>query len=203
MKRTYKILGGIALITSFGIASAVYAHGGGFGSGTGPCVSSGQVMGPGMGSPGHGPMGGIGGMGGPQGMSGHRADGASFDPAAMLQGRLAFLKSTLKITDLQDAAWQAYSAKAKQQGEAMQATRIAMTGARRAGLPGEVTAQNATGSAPERMALRTAMMKQHLDNMETMNAALKDLYAVLTPEQKVIADRHFGNMRMAFGGQAR
>jgi len=187
MKRTYKIVSGIALIASLGIATAVYAHGG-FGPGAGPCGGDGtgmsQGFGPGMGSHGYGPMGG---MGGPQGMPGHMAAGANFDPAAMMEGRLAFLKSTLKITAKQDAAWQAYSAKAKQQGETMLAARAAMT------------AQNATGSAPERMAQRTAMMKQHLDNMETMNAALKDLYAVLTPEQKAIADQHFGNMRMAFG----
>ncbi len=168
MKRAYKLVSGIALVASLGIATAVYAHGGGFG-----------------------PMGGMGGMGGPQGMPGHMADRASFDPAAMMEGRLAYLKSALKITDQQDAAWQAYSAKAKQQGETMHASRAAMS------------SQNAGGSVPERMALRTATMQQHLGNMETMNNALKDLYAVLTPEQKAIADRSFGHMRMAFGGQSK
>ncbi|MEK7737868.1 MAG: Spy/CpxP family protein refolding chaperone [Pseudomonadota bacterium] len=186
MKRTYKILSGIALIASLGIATAVYAHGGGFGPGTAPCIGSAPGMSQGMGSPGHGPMGG---MGGPQGMPGHMAGGANFDPAAMMEGRLTFLKSSLKITDQQDSAWQAFSAKAKQQGEPMLASRTAM--------------HNATGSAPERMALRTTMMQQHLGNMETMNVALKDLYAVLTPEQKAVADQHFGHMRMAFGGQPR
>lgn len=188
MKRAYKILGGIAIIASFGIATAVHAHGGGFGPGAGSCTGNGPGMAQGFGPHGHGPMGG---MNGPQGTSGHRADRANFDPAAMMEGRLGYLKSVLKITDKQEAAWQAYGAKAKQQGESMQASRAAMS------------SQNATGSAPERMAQRTTMMKQHLDNMETMNTALKDLYAVLTPEQKAIADRHFGNMRMAFGGQAR
>lgn len=181
MKRTYQILSGIAIVASLGIASAVYAHGGGFGPGAGSCMGNG----PGMGLA-YGPMGG---MAGPQGMPGRMADRGNFDPAAMMEGRLVYLKSALNITDQQDAAWQAYGAKVKQQGEVMLASRTAM--------------HNAAGSVTEQMALRTAMMKQHLDNMETMNAALKDLYAVLTPEQKAIADRHFGNMRMAFGGQPR
>lgn len=199
MKRTYSIVSGIAIIASLGIATAVHAHGGGFGPRAGSCMGNGPGMvqgncpgqGPNMGYQGHGPMGGMIGMQGPQGMPGHRADRANFDPAAMIEGRLAYLKSALKITDKQEAAWQAYGAKAKQQGVAMQASRAALS------------AQNASGSAPERMTQRTAMMKQRIDNMETMNAALKDLYAVLTPEQKTIADQHFGNMRMAFGGQPR
>jgi hypothetical protein len=35
-------------------------------------------------------------------------------------------------------------------------------------------------------------MKQRLAEMENNASALKNLYAVLTPEQKAIADRHFG-----------
>ncbi|MCX7178298.1 MAG: Spy/CpxP family protein refolding chaperone [Proteobacteria bacterium] len=61
---------------------------------------------------------------------------------------------------------------------------------------------SATGSAPELMAQRNEMMKQHLGNMETMAAALKDFYAVLTPEQKTTADKFFAEMpgrRMAKG----
>jgi len=107
----------------------------------------------------------------------------------MMDGRLATLKATLKITGEQEAAWQTFSAKAKQQAATMQASHTAMS------------SQNTGASAPDRMTQRMAMMQQHLGNMETMNGALKDLYAVLTPEQKAIADQSFGHMRMAFGGR--
>lgn len=183
MKHTNKILGGIALIASLGIATAVHAYGGGYGPDAGSCMGNGPAMGQA-----HGPMGG---MAGPHGMHGRMADRASFDPAAMMEGRLAYLKSALKITDKQDSAWQAFSAKARQQGESMQA--------RRASMP----AQDTTLSAPERMALRTAVMKQRLDSMDAMAHALKDLYAVLTPEQKAVADQNFGNRLMAFAGRHR
>lgn len=110
----------------------------------------------------------------------------------MVDSHLADLKTALKITTAQEGAWQAFATKAKQQAETMQAMRGKM--------------QDATGTAPERMAQRTEMMKQHLGSMETMTAAVKDLYAVLTPEQKAIADQHFGMMggkRMGFAKPAK
>jgi len=45
--------------------------------------------------------------------------------------------------------------------------------------------------APERMARGIAFMKQRLSSMENMQAALQELYGTLTPEQQLIADRHF------------
>ena len=168
MKRTHKIVAGIAATVALGIAAAAYAYpGGGYGPGFGPCTGDG----PGMG---YGPRGGMYGPQGRAGMAGH------FDPAAMIAARLAYLKTELKITPAQDAAWQAYSAKAREQSAGMLAMRGAML--------------NATGSAPERLAERAALMKQRLAGMEDMAAAVKDLYAVLTPEQKAIADQEFGAM---------
>jgi Spy/CpxP family protein refolding chaperone len=39
------------------------------------------------------------------------------------------------------------------------------------------------------MASRLGWMTQHLASMQAMNSALTDLYAVLTPEQRGVADR--------------
>ncbi|MBI3376488.1 MAG: Spy/CpxP family protein refolding chaperone [Betaproteobacteria bacterium] len=167
MKRTSKIALGIGTALSLALASAVVnAHpfgngpGWGMGSGMGP-------MGGMMGGMGYGPMGR--GMG-PQGFG---------DPSAMVEGRLASLKSELKITPVQETAWQAYAGKAKQQAEAMQALRTTMQSSTQA-------------SAPERLALRTEMMKKRGEQMEGMTSAIKDLYAALTPEQKAIADQRMG-----------
>lgn len=170
MKRTHKIVTGLALTLALGIAAAAYAHPGG---GFGPCAGDGPGMGygPGMG---HGPR---------SGPSGVR------DPAAFAERRLGEMKAELKITAAQDEAWQAFSAKAKHQAEEMQTLRKSMWA-------------GATGSAPELMAQRSALMQKQIANMEVMSAALKDLYAVLTPEQKAIADQSFGGMhgqRMGHG----
>lgn len=168
MKRATKIAIGISTALSLGLATAVVnAHPEGYGPGWGMGYGPGPGMGPMMGGMGYGPMGR--GMG-PQ---------AFGDPGAMAETRLSGLKSDLKITPTQETAWQAYAGKAKQQAEAMQAWMTTMQGGTQA-------------SAPERLALRTEMMKKRQEQMEAMTSALKDLYAVLTPEQKAIADQRMG-----------
>lgn len=169
MKRSHKIVAGIIATVALGIAAAAFAYpGGGHGQGFGPCMGDG----PGMG---YGPRGG--GYG-PQGAAG---PSAGRDPVAFAESRLGEMRSELKITTAQDAAWQTFAAKAKKQAEDMQTMRKTMWGAPAA-------------SAPERIAQRTALMQQRLAGMEDMTAALKELYAVLTPEQKAIADREFATM---------
>jgi periplasmic protein CpxP/Spy len=136
---------------------------------------------------GMGPM--MGGMHGPGPMAGNMQAGG---PSAMAESRLAYLKAELKITANQESAWQAFSGKVRQQAEAMQAMRGKM--------------QNVAGSVPERMDQRSEMMRQRMGAMDSMNAAMKDLYAVLSPEQKAIADQRFGMMGgrpMAMGPIAR
>lgn len=189
MKRTVKIALGIGTALSLALASAVvnahpFGNGPGWGMGYGPGSGMGPMGGMGYG-PGMGPMGGMrGGMGyGPMGRGmGPQSFG---DPTAMVEGRLAYLKAELKITSAQDNAWQAYAGKAKQQAEAMQALGTTMQGSTQA-------------SAPERLALRSEMMRKRGEQMEAMTSALKDLYATLTPEQKTIADQRMGG----FGAMA-
>ncbi|MBE0548193.1 MAG: Spy/CpxP family protein refolding chaperone [Rubrivivax sp.] len=135
--------------------------------------------GPGAG-PGFGPM-----AGGP-GVFGPRIAGG--DMTAFADQRLGVLKTELKITAAQEPAWTAFAGKAKEQAQTMQARRAKM--------------QADGGPAPDRMAQRTEFMKQRMAGMESMNAAMKDLYVVLTPEQKALADQRFGHAggpRMHFG----
>jgi Spy/CpxP family protein refolding chaperone len=136
---------------------------------------------PGMG-PGFGPM-----AGGP-GVFGPGARFAGRDPVAFVDERIGELKTELKITAAQESAWQAFAGKAKQQAQTMQTMRAKM--------------QEAGGPTPDRMAQRSEFMKQRLASVESMNAAMKDLYDVLTPEQKAVADQRFGHaggQRMPFG----
>lgn len=96
------------------------------------------------------------------------------DFQAKVDQRLARQKEQLKITPNQEAAWQTYSDTMKQ---AMQ----------RKGFKRGDTAKEQF-SAPERMNRQIERMKQRLASMEVMATAMQNLYAQLTPGQRVIAD---------------
>jgi len=147
--------------------------------------------GPMMGYGGGGPRGGYGpGMmgGGPRGGYGPGRGWGQGGPAANADARLSFLKNELAITADQDSAWQAYAKQVKQQAESMQA------------LFAQAQSQTAQ-SAPDRLNQRAEFAKQRAANMEAMSTAVKSLYAVLTPEQKAVADQHFGARRFAQNGR--
>jgi hypothetical protein len=170
MKRIHKILAGTAgaltLVAVTAVAAAPY---GGFGGcdGTGPGAAGEARMGMTYGGMGPGSFGGMRGGG----------------PGAMSEQALAQLKTELAITAKQEPAWQAFSAKATEQANLMQATREQ-----------HWKAAGADTSAPARMALHIGSMTQHLAGMQAVSTAMTDLYAVLTPEQRSVADRYFGHM---------
>jgi Spy/CpxP family protein refolding chaperone len=142
-------------------------------------------------------MGGYGpgaGMGWGGGHMGGYGPGYPMGPQGMFNGYsgngengLAALKAQLGITAEQESAWQAYTKNATQQNENRQAWFAKMHEARSA------------GSAPERLARQTEYMKQRQAEMEANTAALKNLYAALTPEQKAIADERFGGFGPRYG----
>jgi Spy/CpxP family protein refolding chaperone len=123
-----------------------------------------------------------GGPGERHGMrGGHERHGQWSNPAARVEGYLAALKVELKITPAQEKAWQTFADKTRKQAEAR--------AAQRAKFAGNKPADNVP--APERLAQRTAFMKQAVASMEARTAAVTELYAALTPEQKAIADKQF------------
>jgi hypothetical protein len=207
MRNNRKII--VGLVAAAALAATtnlVYAHPEGYGPGygAGNCTQGAEACpqgygpGAGRGAMGYGPgaqRGGFGpGMMGNGPGAGRGGPGMWSNPAAAIEGHLAALKVELKITPDQDKAWQAFAAKAKAQADTMVA--------RRAQMAALATAANQT--APERLALRTEHMKQGVAGMETMTAAVKDLYGVLTPEQKSIADRQLTRGQMGgFGGYHR
>jgi Spy/CpxP family protein refolding chaperone len=164
MKLTYKIIAGVAATLSLAVAATVYAHSGG---GFGP-GGMGWGMGPGMGW-GMGP-----GMGG----------GMGAEMSAVASTHTAQLKAELKITPAQQPAWKAYEAAIVQQAAAMQTARGKML----------ELMQNTQPGSPEFIGQRDAMIKQHDAGFAARTAALKELQAVLTPEQRAIADRGLGPM---------
>lgn len=136
------------------------------------------------------PFGGMG-PGFAHGMGPGHGAMANVDPSTMVDSRLADLKAQLKITAEQDSAWRAFADAAKQQASGMQALRAQM--------------QAGSGTAPERMAQRASAMQQRAAGMATIAKAFDALYGVLTPEQRTLADQHFGTMgprAMRFGPHA-
>jgi len=193
MKRATKIVIAVGTALSLGLAAAaVGARPSGYGAGWGGGHMGGYGQGYGMGP---GMMGGYGqGYGMGPGMMGGYGPGYGMGPQGMYNAypgtaeeRLTGLKSELGITADQDTAWQAFVKNAKQQNENRQAWFAKMHEARSA------------GSLPELLAQQTEFMKQRQAEMEANAAALKDLYATLTPEQKTIADQRFGGFGPGYG----
>ncbi len=94
-----------------------------------------------------------------------------------VEGRLAFLKTELKITDAQMPLWNAFA-------EAVRANAKAMEKMMQGGMMG--TSRSA--SLPEKLAMREKMMAAHLDALRRLKTAVDPLYAALSDEQKKTAD---------------
>lgn len=192
MKNTRKILVGAIAAAALAASSAlVYAQPAGPEAGWRDCPGATGGPGAGRGAMGYGPGAGRGGHGMRHHGAGAGRGGMWSNPAAAVEGHLAALKVELKITPDQDTAWQAFTTKARQQAETMIARRAQMRS----------QAPATTPSAPERLAQRTEFAKQGVASMEVMSAAVKDLYAVLTPEQKALADRQLAHGSMGGGGR--
>lgn len=177
MKTTTKIISAVAAAATLALAGAVLAQPGpGFGMGPGVGGGPGWAGGPGWGGmgPGQGGMGpGWGHMGG-RGGFGMMGFGG-FDMNAAAAGRLAALKSQLQITPTQESAWKSYEAAVTQQASAMQALRDQFHAQWQNVKPGQ--------AGPDMAAQHQAMLALREQNQQAQGKAIKDLYAVLTPEQ--------------------
>ena len=120
--------------------------------------------------------------------------GHSADPVAAADQKLARLKSDLKITAAQETAWNAYAEQIKQHAGEMQALHNTMQNS---------ASGNTRPTAPERAERQAQFAKQQQEYLERLAVLTKDLYAVLTPEQRTLADRRLGGGRrfaMGHGG---
>jgi len=118
-----------------------------------------------------------------QGASPGAGYGHSHDPVAAADKRLTRLKADLKITSAQEPAWNAYAEQVKQHAGEMQALHNQMR---------ERASGNTRPSAPERVERQAQFAKQQGEYLERLAGLTKDLYAVLTPEQKTLADQRLG-----------
>lgn len=103
--------------------------------------------------------------------------GAMGLPFEHVEGRIAFLKAELKITDAQAQPWIAFADTLRANARAHQAVHEQMT---KGGMP---------SSWPDRLTMQQKMLGMRLDAVKALEAAAKPLYAVLTEEQKKLADK--------------
>jgi hypothetical protein len=96
--------------------------------------------------------------------------------AGHVEGRLAFLKTELKISDAQLPLWNAVADAIRANAKGMGAMSEGMMG----------SAQPTT--LPDKLALREKMMTAHLEALRRLKTAVDPLYAALSDEQKKTAD---------------
>jgi hypothetical protein len=94
------------------------------------------------------------------------------DMATHAQGRIAFLKAELAITDAQKAHWDAYATALTQNFQAMQGTRQAMMKVMEAKSP------------VERLDNQIAAMEGRVAALKEIKPSLAKLYSALSEEQK-------------------
>ena len=112
----------------------------------------------------------------------HHGQRAARLPSERVEARLAYLKTTLKITDAQQSQWDAFADTLRKQARAgderMKARQAQMAEGRKGTPP---TAIERMERAQTRLAASSTRLNETL-------AAAKPLYAALSPEQQKVAD---------------
>ena len=134
------------------------------------------MRGPGMPGGGMAGSGGMPMMGMMRMMMGRDSMGGMSMMAGHIEGRLAFLKTELKITDAQLPLWNAVAAAIRANGKSVSE------------MSGPMMGSMHTGTLPEKLAAREKMMTAHLEALRKFQAAVDPLYAALSDEQKKTAD---------------
>jgi len=101
--------------------------------------------------------------------------------ASHVDGRLAYLKAELMITEAQEPLWKDYAAAFRDNAKGMLVRCKKMMGSRGA----------AALSLPDRMDQHEQLMAAQLDAVRAANKALKPLYASFSENQKKTVDQMF------------
>lgn len=98
--------------------------------------------------------------------------------AGRVEGRIAFLKAELKITEAQQKLWDTVAEALRARAKAMPQTQM----------PGGMGAGQAAATLPQKLAARDKALSARLDALRKYQAALDPLYAALSDDQKKAAD---------------
>jgi hypothetical protein len=96
--------------------------------------------------------------------------------AKHIDGRLAFLKTELKITDAQLPLWNAFAQAMRDDASMMQA------------MPHPTMGMNKATTLPDKLAARETLLAARLEALRKLKAAVDPLYAAPTADQKKTAD---------------
>ena len=96
--------------------------------------------------------------------------------AKHIEGRLAFLKTELKITDAQLPLWNAFAEAMREDASTMHA------------MPHPMMGMNKAATLPDKLAAHETMLTAHLEAVRKLKAAADPLYAALNADQKKTAD---------------
>ena len=124
----------------------------------------------------------------------HSGDAAGMAMIDHIEGRIAYLRAELKITDAQAGAWDALAAALRANAKGLAAVREPMMGQMGMGQPGMATGES---KAPMPMPVQTVAKRldaqerwqtARLDGTRAIKNAFTKLNDVLSPDQKTAAD---------------
>jgi hypothetical protein len=119
-------------------------------------------------------------------MHGHHGHRGGMMSPERIEGRLAFLKTELKITEAQAPQWNAFADALRNQSKATQARHAEFRERHAKHQKGE---RKEARPLTERLAAHEKFMEQRLQQMKAFKAAVEPLYGVLSPEQRKTADQ--------------
>ena len=123
-------------------------------------------------------------------------DAAGMGMIEHVEGRIAFLRAELKITNTQAGVWDAFAVSLRTNAQNLGTARGAMMGQMAAGKPQALT-------LTQRLDAQERWLTARLDGTRAIKVAFAKLYNVLTPDQKKTADEllppHMGMAMMATG----
>lgn len=110
-------------------------------------------------------------------------------PFAHLDGRLAYWRAELHLTDAQASQWDVFAKAVRENAGKLQ--------------PVMMSAMQTNGelAAPDQLDHRIAFLAAELDAIRAVQAAVKPLYDALTPEQKKIADGLMADHMLGMGAR--
>lgn len=123
-------------------------------------------------------------MSGDWGAGGMMGWGRSDGMLDRVDGRLAYMKTELRITGDQAAAWSEFESAVKQSAEAHNQMMLSM---RQEFKPGGIFEK----PLPERLSWHVSQLEGRLKQLQSLKAAVDKLYKVLTPDQMKAADEVF------------
>ena len=121
------------------------------------------------------------------------ADGGGMATIDRVEGRIAFLRAELKITEAQTTAWTAFADVLRSNAKKLGELRTSM-------MPQSGAGQRQAPTMIERLDLQERWMLARLEGTRTMKSALAKLYEGLSDDQKTSANEllapHMGMMSM-------